>query len=50
MGASGAVEGAGIYSSVGKHAKQDVWGVVGLLISRVIEGLIQIPRFDCVGA
>ena len=49
MGASGAVEGAGIYSSVGQHASEDVWGVVGLLISRVIEGLIQIPKFDCVG-
>ena len=46
---SRAVEGAGISSSVGQHASEDVWGVVGLLISRVIEGLIQIPKFDCVG-
>ena len=49
MGASGAVEGAGISSSVGQHASEDVWGVVGLLVSRVIEGLIQITKFDCVG-
>ena len=39
----------GIYSSVGQHGSEDVWGVVGVLISRVIEGLIQIPKFDRVG-
>ena len=44
------MDGAGeIYSSVGQHGSEDVWGVVGVLISRVIEGLIQIPKFDRVG-